>query len=192
MLKMFKAKMFVASVLMVLSSALMANTITIDWSPSTNPDVAGYKVYWGGGEGDYAFMDAQDDTSVVIDNLDDSDLLYFTVKTYNAARTIETNYTARTPYVTPAANQSYSLYDGGYAVMVGQRLADPNVVKWVWSFPGSKSPKVTRTNSNAFRVFYDNTGLYQVSVVRTFADGSTTTEASTLKIARSNSFTIAP
>jgi len=58
--------------------------VTLTWDPSTDPDLGGYKVYYGTVSRDYnVSVDAGNWTSCTIASLEDGETYYFAVTAYN-------------------------------------------------------------------------------------------------------------
>src|SRR5262249_4075006 len=58
--------------------------LTLMWDPSIDPSVVGYRVSYGTASGSYNIqMDAGNQSSLVVDNLDDQTAYYFIVQAYD-------------------------------------------------------------------------------------------------------------
>src|SRR6185295_4632951 len=76
-----------AALLLVLTFAAtsLAGTITLQWDPSTSPDVIGYYVVYGIAPGQYTqVVDAGNATSVAIHGLANGQTYYFGVEAYSS------------------------------------------------------------------------------------------------------------
>jgi hypothetical protein len=63
-----------------------AGTVTLNWNPVPDTDLAGYRVYYGPSSGSYpSSVDVGNTTSATINNLTDCTLYYFAVKAYDQA-----------------------------------------------------------------------------------------------------------
>jgi hypothetical protein len=61
-----------------------ATSITLAWNPNTEPDIAGYKVYYGKASGTYEyFVDVGNQITYGISDLEDGKPYYFIVRAYN-------------------------------------------------------------------------------------------------------------
>ena len=70
-----------------------AGEIKLAWDPSPSPDVGGYKVHYGLASGSYSdVIDAGDQTSVTVADLNDGATYYFAATTYNTTRTSESGF----------------------------------------------------------------------------------------------------
>jgi hypothetical protein len=77
---------------------LYAAEVTLAWDPSTDPNVTGFRVYYGTSNHSYQFNDdAGKNTTVTVSNLQDGTTYYFAVTAYNAAG-IESGYSNEVSY----------------------------------------------------------------------------------------------
>jgi len=61
-----------------------AASVTLTWDPNSEPDIAGYKLYYGKTSGSYEFaIDVGNQTSYSISDLEDGKTYYFIVRAYN-------------------------------------------------------------------------------------------------------------
>src|SRR2546427_5810795 len=61
-----------------------AAQVTLAWDPNTEPDLAGYKVYYGTSSGSYQFsVDVGNQTSYTLSGLLDGRIYYFAATAYN-------------------------------------------------------------------------------------------------------------
>jgi hypothetical protein len=89
----FKALLAVSGVLVFSAGSALAGTATVAWDPVSDTDLAGYKVYYGTSSGVYPnVVDAGNVTTYTFTNLTDCTLYYFTVKAYDTANNLSTNY----------------------------------------------------------------------------------------------------
>jgi hypothetical protein len=64
----------------------MAGSMPLEWNPVTDPDVAGYKIYYGTASGSYgAPIDAGNVTTYTLGNLTDCSRYYIAVKAYDTS-----------------------------------------------------------------------------------------------------------
>lgn len=69
-----------------LVAGLHAESITVSWNPNSDPDLAGYRVYYGTSSGRYSeVVDANLATKVVVDGLQPATRYYFVVTAYDSA-----------------------------------------------------------------------------------------------------------
>ncbi len=85
-----------STVLMALffaASPLWAGSATLRWDPVADPDLAGYRVYWGTAPGSYPNnADAGSATTYTITSLTDCTVYYFAVKAYDQAGNVSAAY----------------------------------------------------------------------------------------------------
>src|SRR4030042_7052614 len=78
--------LFLLPILICLLSlqAVDAASVTLTWDPNSEPDIAGYKLYYGKTSGSYEFaIDVGNQTSYSISDLEDGKTYYFIVRAYN-------------------------------------------------------------------------------------------------------------
>lgn len=81
-----------AAALLTVSPAA-AGTISMEWDPVTDPDLAGYRVYWGSAPGNYPqSIDVGNVTSTTISGLGDCSTWYVAVKAYDTAGNLSASY----------------------------------------------------------------------------------------------------
>ena len=60
--------------------------VALEWDPNTEPDLSGYKLYYGLGSGSYTKMvDVGNQTNYTVGNLDAGKTYYFAVTAYNTS-----------------------------------------------------------------------------------------------------------
>jgi hypothetical protein len=68
------------------SAGIKAGDVIVRWDPNTEPDLLGYKVYWGTSSRNYTdFGDANNDTSYRVPNLPEGVEYFFAVTAYDTA-----------------------------------------------------------------------------------------------------------
>ena len=68
------------------SSGLYAAQVTLAWDPSTDPNVTGFRVFYGTSSHSYPFKnDAGKNTTFTLSNLQDGATYYFVVTAYNSS-----------------------------------------------------------------------------------------------------------
>jgi hypothetical protein len=75
-----------ACLLLLFPASSMAAEVTISWSPSLDPKMTGYRVYYGPPDRDSEFKaDAHSETKITLTNLQEGGTYSFLVNTYDAA-----------------------------------------------------------------------------------------------------------
>lgn len=93
--------MVVLSAVMFLQSTV-AQIVTLGWDPSTNTDVVGYKVYYGGVSGNYTNSIVMGNvTAVTISNLASGATYYFAATAYNSSG-VESRFSNQAIYSVPS------------------------------------------------------------------------------------------
>ncbi len=85
------------------ASQLNAQSVTLGWSPSSDPSVTGYIIYWGTVSADYtASNNVGTNTAVTISNLAAGTTYYFALKAYDAAG-LQSAFSPEISYTVPGA-----------------------------------------------------------------------------------------
>lgn len=91
---------------MAISSAQAAVQVTLAWDPNSEPDLAGYKVYYGTSTRNYAVSyDAGKVTTYGISGLQEGVTLYFAATAYDRYGN-ESDFSEEVVYTTPVANRA--------------------------------------------------------------------------------------
>ena len=91
------------AILSLLVPAAHAGQVTVAWDPNPEPEVAGYKIYYGNTAGNYtSSLDAGNATSILISGLQDGATYFFSAVAYDASHT-ESGFSNEITYAVPAA-----------------------------------------------------------------------------------------
>ena len=91
------------AILSLLVPAAHAGQVTVAWDPNPEPEVAGYKIYYGTSPGSYtSSLDAGDATSILISGLRDGATYFFSAVAYDASNN-ESGFSNEITYAVPAA-----------------------------------------------------------------------------------------
>jgi len=78
-----------------------AAQVTLAWDPNTEPEIAGYKIYWGPSSGNYTnSKDAGNNTSCTVTGLEEGKTYYFAATAYNGDGN-ESNFSNQISYAIP-------------------------------------------------------------------------------------------
>jgi VCBS repeat-containing protein len=78
--------------------------VTLAWNPNTEPDLKGYKIYYGMASGDYdVTVDVGKWTSCTIDGLEEGETYYFAATAYDS-QDRESDFSEEVPYTIPSDN----------------------------------------------------------------------------------------
>ncbi len=175
--KFWPAIFLAASILLFLAvSNAHPAQVTLAWDASTDPDIAGYKVYYGNSSGSHqTVIDVGNTTTYTILNLLDGTIYYFAATGYNTSG-IESGYSNEVVYnpsvctysISPAT-QSFDSSGGPGTVSVTASSA------CIWTAVSNASWITISSNSS---VTGNGTVNYSVS-----ADSGTTSRTGTLTIA---------
>jgi len=90
------------AILSLLVPAAHAAQVTVAWDPNPEPEVAGYKIYYGTSPGSYtASLDAGNATSILISGLQDGATYFFSAVAYDASNN-ESGFSNEIIYAVPA------------------------------------------------------------------------------------------
>jgi hypothetical protein len=93
----------------------MGASVTLAWDRNSEPNVSGYKVYYGPGNRRYPFvLDARNSNAQVINDLQDGVTYYFAVTAYDLDGQ-ESSFSAEIPYTVPQRAIS-AVGDGSFRV----------------------------------------------------------------------------
>jgi len=91
------------AVLSLLVPAAHAGEVTVAWDPNPEPEVAGYKIYYGTSSGNYtASLDAGSATSALVSGLQEGVTYFFSAVAYDASNN-ESGFSNEITYAVPAA-----------------------------------------------------------------------------------------
>jgi hypothetical protein len=100
-------------ILSLLVPAAHAGEVTVAWDPNPEPEVAGYKIYFGTTPGSYTVsMNAGNITSMVISGLEAGLTYYFAAVAYDSSGN-ESGFSNEISYVVPAAASAESSPSSG-------------------------------------------------------------------------------
>ena len=109
---------------LILPCITRAASVTLAWDPNTDPDLAGYKIYYGFASRDYSFcVDVANYTSCVISGLEPGETYYFAATAYDLSSN-ESDFSEEVFCTTPAGDSDGDgLTDEGEINIYG---IDPN------------------------------------------------------------------
>ena len=85
--------------------SVLAADVTLEWDPNSEPDIAGYKIYYGLESGNYTTtINVGNFTTCVISDLDSGQTYYFAATAYNNDG-YESDYSNEVSYTVPSGNQ---------------------------------------------------------------------------------------
>ena len=146
-------------------------SVTLSWDANTEPDIAGYKVYWGTSSGVYDKFSDVSQTTASVSDLAIGIRYYFAVKAYNEAG-LESGYSEEVSAIVPSPDSSpapqYLLnistrvrVGGGDDVMIGGFIIEGDSNKDVLFRalgPSLASVGVPRVLADPTLEVYDSTG----------------------------------
>ena len=100
----FKRICLLPLILLLAVSSASAADVTIAWDANTEPDLAGYILFYGTSSGSYAnSVDAGNATEYTITDLAEGTTYYFAAKAYNTSDN-QSDYSQELVYTVPSAN----------------------------------------------------------------------------------------
>jgi len=85
------------------------STVSLEWSPNTDPSVAGYNVYYGSMSRDYTnVISVGNSTNAVVEGLVEGETYYFAVTAYDDFGG-ESDYSDETIYIVPVTGLTLTL-----------------------------------------------------------------------------------
>src|SRR5262245_58719956 len=95
------AVLLIIGVALTLNTALAAQSVTLQWNPSTDPSVTGYNIYYGAASRTYTNkIDVGNTTNATISGLVEGVTYYFAATAYNILGA-ESDYSAEVSYTVP-------------------------------------------------------------------------------------------
>lgn len=163
----------------------LAGTATVSWNKNPEPDIKGYKIYYGTSSGNYndsVSIDSPDQTSYVFNNLQEGNTYYFAVTAVDLAdheseRSDEASKAVPTGNHAPTAAFSADPASGSAPLPVAfnaDASADPDagdVLTYSWNFGDGK----TGSGSTVSHTF-QNAGSFTVELTVTDSLGLTDTK----------------
>lgn len=149
-------------------NALAATSVTLAWDPNSEPDLAGYKLYYGAVKGAYEFaIDVGNQTTYTIPGFIEGEDYYFAVTAYNVLG-LESAFSDETSYPGPLV-VTISLATGMNLISLPIEPLNPDITV----LTGQISPclrQVLINMKNTGLVYYDPSRLDQ-STLSTMESG---------------------
>jgi len=162
-----------------------AGQITLAWDASSGPDLAGYRLYYGQGSGNYtSAIDVSLQTTYTVVDLQDGAHYYFAVKAYDSSGNesgFSNEVSTTVGSSTIVANFSASPTSGiAPLLVIFTDMSTGSINSWLWDFGDGN----TSTAINPMHT-YTTKGIYTVKLT-TSGSGSanTKTQACYIKVCR--------
>src|ERR1051325_10824346 len=93
--------LLIVVLILINSLSVFAGSVTLSWAPSSDPNVVGYKIYYGAVSGTYTnVIDTGSSTTVTINGLVNGVTYYFAATAYNILG-LESDFSNETSYTVP-------------------------------------------------------------------------------------------
>lgn len=177
----------------ILTSVVSAYDVTLSWDPNTEPDLAGYKVYYGTSSHNYTeTIDVGNTTTYQITGLSEG-TYYFAVTAYDTSgnesdfsdEVSKTFLQNQSPSVTLNVNPSVGVAPLTVTLYASANDPDGDIVSYEWDFDGDEiSDLTTADNSTTFT--FENPGSYSISVTVYDNKGASSTTSLTITVTDSS------
>ena len=198
-LKKFTARMFLIGFFLfsALCSMAYAETATIAWDPNPEPDIYGYKVFYGTESRNYTEtveVIGANNTTVTINGLLPGNTYYFAVKAVDLAGqesdfSDEVSRTYELPNTAPAAHLDLDTVSGFAPLTAnfsgaGSTDSDGSIVEYVWNFgDGTTAYGVDASHT------FNAPGTYTVTLTVTDDDGAADTATAQIEVKQGYTYT---
>ena len=161
--------------LLAFTASAHAGQVTLAWDANTDPELGGYKLYYGPTSGNYTGnVDVGNQTTSTLTGLTAGQTYYFAVKAYDLLRQNESAFSnavqATIPISTAAPVAAFSATPTTGAAALNVTFTDSStgsVTAWSWNFGDG----TTSTSKNPSHT-YSASGAYSVSLTVTGSGGS--------------------
>jgi PKD repeat protein len=150
-----------------------AQSVTLAWSPSPSPAVAGYELCYGLADGQYTWtLDAGTNTTFKVTGLTPGLTYYFAVAAYNSAGDVSPSSNVLFNGIPTIPAFAATPTNGGAPLTVTFTDASTGAVtNWFWDFGDGGTSNTSTTNSLAHT--YNTPGVYTVTETVTGPSGMT-------------------
>ena len=148
-------------------SVIASQSVTLGWDPSSDPNVAGYNIYYGTESHQYANeISVGTGTSVVISGLMEGMTYYFAATTYDIFDQ-ESSFSDEAPYTVPTAPVDLPITNNcvaGQKVILKVSTDETSPLKYVWKFNSNSIPSSKGGILTLNDIATNQAGAYSVTV----------------------------
>jgi len=143
--------------------------VTLEWDPNTEPDLAGYRIYYGFESENYTYtIDVGNQTSYTVPDLESDRLYYFAATSYDVYNN-ESEFSEEVSYLVPSENEApvadagpdQSVAEGATVTLNGSNSIDANndIVGYLWEQVSGPEVELVSPDSAAAAFIAPDVGI---------------------------------
>jgi hypothetical protein len=148
-------------------SVIASQSVTLGWDPSSDPNVAGYNIYYGTASHQYTTeISAGTGTSVIINGLIEGVTYYFAATTYVTSDR-ESSFSDEVTYTVPTVTENLPITNNcvvGQNVVLKALAGETWPLNFEWQFGSTDIPSATNCILTLDNIATNQAGTYFVTV----------------------------
>jgi hypothetical protein len=144
-----------------------AQSVTLGWDPSSDPNAAGYNIYYGTESRKYTEkVSAGNGTTVTIGGLIEGTTYFFAATTYDIFNQ-ESGFSEEVPYEVPGSPMMPTVTNcivAGQQITLGASAIGTGELTYQWQFNSTDIPSATNASLTLSDIATNQTGIYSVTV----------------------------